>query len=177
VEVLAGPFAAVAAILAVGGAAKALRPDTAAHALSALGFPRSIVAVRLLGAAEVAMGAGAMAVGGRLLPALVASAYLGFAAFVVLALARGVMLRSCGCFGQLDTPPTAVHVVVNLAAAVVAGLTALGGGPGLGEVIADQPFAGVPFLLLTAGAAYAMYLVLAVLPQTTRAALVGRQAP
>ena len=42
--------------------------------------------------------------------------YAGFTAFVVIALRRGGVLSSCGCFGRADTPPTRAHALVTGAA-------------------------------------------------------------
>ena len=44
----------------------------------------------------------------------VAVSYLAFGAFVVGALRAGTMIGSCGCFGREETPPHAIHVVLDL---------------------------------------------------------------
>ena len=87
VSVLAGPFAIAAVLLAVGGAAKAVRPRDTAQALTAVGirFPRVLparVVVRIGGAVEAVIGVAALLVGGPVLCALVALSYLAFAGFV-----------------------------------------------------------------------------------------------
>ena len=91
--------------------------------------------------------------------------YLLFAAFVLVALGRGLPIGSCGCFGKVDTPPTPLHVVVDLGAVVAALGVALGDGTGLRTVLADQPLAGVPFLVLVLVGTYAAYNALTVVPQ------------
>ena len=59
-------------------------------------------------------------VGGPVFAALVAVSYLAFAGFVVVALRSGAPISSCGCFGKVDTPPSLVHVVIDLVLAAVA---------------------------------------------------------
>ena len=168
---VAGPYFAAALLLAVGGALKASRPHPTARAVSALGLPSSATAVRLGGVFEVGVGAGAVLVGGRVIALLVAFSYLVFAAFVAAALVRRVPLSSCGCFGEDDTPPTAVHLAVNLAAALVAGLVALEplGGLGSVDVMGDGPLLQAVFVVSTAVTAYLTYAALTALPRLTAA--------
>lgn len=163
--VLAGPFSAAAVLLAVGGAPKVVRPASTAGALASLRLPASLRLVRLLGVAEVAVALGALLTGSRLAAGLLAAAYAGFTVFVVAALARPGLVKSCGCFGRPDTPPTFAHLGVTLAAAAVATAVALGGGGRL--ELADSPLLGLPFLALTAACAWFGYLALALLPRTT----------
>ena len=114
VSVLAGPFVIASALLALGGAFKAIDPDDTAHALrSAEAAARRAPRARG-GAAEVVIGVGALAVGGPVFAALVALSYLAFAGFVVVALRAGSPISSCGCFGKVDTPPSSIHVVIDL---------------------------------------------------------------
>ena len=105
-SVLAGPFVIASALLALGGAFKAVDPADTAYALRALGLPHAALLVRAGGAAEVVIGVGALAVGGPVFAALVALSYLAFAGFVVVALHSGSPISSCGCFGKVDTPPS-----------------------------------------------------------------------
>lgn len=171
-HLLAGPYAALAALVVLGGAPKTVRPDATARALASVRLPfgsspRLGLLVRLLGAVEVALGVAALTVGGTLPAVGLAVSYAGFAAFVALALARGGTVSSCGCFGTPDTPPTRVHLAVNLAAATAAALVAADPAPRLGSVLAHQPGAGVPFLALTALVTWFAYLALARLPGLT----------
>lgn len=162
---LAGPFSAAAVLLAVGGAPKIVRPASTAGALASLRLPASPAVVRLMGLTEVAIAVAALTTGSRPAAALMAAAYAGFAAFIALALARPGLLKSCGCFGAPDTPPTAVHLVVNVAAAAVSAAVAFTGG---GRIELDgSPLAGLPLLVLTAACAWFAYLALALLPRTS----------
>jgi hypothetical protein len=121
--------------------------------------------VRAGGVVEVVIGVVAIATGDPVAALLVAASYAVFTAFVVVALARDIPVGSCGCFGKVDTPPSIVHVVVNAGAIVAAVAVALGPGGGIGDVLADQPLLGVPFLVLVAVATYAAFLALTLIPQ------------
>lgn len=159
---LAGPFLIVCTILGLGGVAKLVAPRPARQALRAVGVPAPIAAVRTLGLAEVTLACAAGFSGGRFLPIAVGMAYVAFAAFVVLML-RTATGTSCGCFGTSATPPSLLHVVVNLASAAVA--FAAIGMPSITDVVADQPAGGVPFLALVIIGTYALFLLLTVLPE------------
>ncbi len=166
---MAGPFIVTAALLAAGGALKVVRPAPTAGALQQMGLPAAPALVRVGAAVELAVAAGALAGAGRLAAALVAVSYVGFAAFVAAALLRHVPLASCGCFGVADTPPTGVHLGLNLAAAAVAGAVALGAGGagGLTEITSmDGPIlVRASFVALTAASAWLAYAALALLPR------------
>jgi hypothetical protein len=171
VSVLAGPFAIAAVLLAAGGAAKAVRPRDTAQALTAVGmrFPQLLparVAVRVGGTLEAAIGVAALLVGGPVLCALVAASYAAFAAFVVVALRTGAPISSCGCFGKVDTPPSIVHVVLDVAFAGVAAAAAFTGAVALPDVLADQPLLGIPFVLLLVIGCSLVFLAFTSLPKT-----------
>jgi hypothetical protein len=163
---LAGPYLAATALLALGGLLKVARPSETANALAALHLPAHAGLVRTLGLAEVAIGTMAFATSFALAAVLTALAYLGFAGFVLLARRSGTPVQSCGCFGKAETPPSVIHIVVNLTAALIAALVAWKPIPSLGRLLADQPGAGIPLLMLTALTVYLLYIMLTVLPQT-----------
>jgi hypothetical protein len=176
---LFGGYSAGALLLVAGGAAKTFRPDGTARALGQLGLPIPPPAltslVRAGGVAEILVGAAALVLGGSIPAALVAASYVLFAAVVVAAVRLGAPLSSCGCFGQVDAPPTPSHAVVNLALAACA-MASLAGGrvvPSTTGYLARQPAAAIPFLILTAVTAYLAYLVMAVLPRTVAAVRSG----
>jgi len=161
---LAGPFLAAAALLVVAGAAKVLDPAPLVRALRSVGLRLSAGAVRAGAVVEAGVGVAAVLTGARPAALLVALSYAAFTGFVLLALARGGVLASCGCFGKQDVPPTRTHAAVTGALAVVAAAVAvrpLGDLPG---VLAATPGAGVPLLLATAALAAVLYLALALLP-------------
>lgn len=162
---VAAPFLAACALLAAGGVLKALRPDDTARALRTLRVPLGVGGVRAAGGAEALLGVVAGATGSPLAAAAVAASYLGFAAIVSVALARRLPISSCGCFGAIETPPTRLHVAVNLVAAAVAALVVADSPGSLTQVLDDQPAAGVPFLVLTGVIAYAAALAMTDLPK------------
>lgn len=167
-EALAGPVVVVCTLLALAGAFKLVRPAPTSGALRALRLPSSWLVVRALGAGEIVVGVAAGITFARPWLVLAAAAYLAFAAFVVAALAADAPLQSCGCFGQADTPPSAIHVGLNLVAAGTLLTAALSGTESLEVTLGDQPWNGVPFLLLVAVCTYLSVAILTVLPMTFR---------
>ena len=167
-EALAGPVMVAGALLALAGGLKVVRPDSTAGALRAMRLPSSLGLVRVLGVVEIAVGVTAATTLAPVALVVLAALYLTFAAFVSAALGANTPLQSCGCLGRADTPPSLVHVGVNLAAAVVALLAAFTETPSLGSTLADQPAAGVPFLLLVAISTYLCVTVVSVLPLALR---------
>ena len=176
-SVFAGPFVIAAALIAVGGAFKAIDPTDTAHALREMGLPNATLLVRAGGVAEVVIGVGALAVGGPVFAMLVALSYLAFAAFVTLALRSGSPISSCGCFGKVDTPPSPIHLVIDLFAAGVAVTVAVAGDAvALPDVLTDQPMLGIPFIVLALTGIYLVFLSFTALPKTLAAARVVREA-
>ena len=158
----------VSALLALAGGMKIVQPASTAGALRAMRLPSSPALVRVLGVAEVLVALGAGITFGRPLLALLAAMYLAFAAFVAAALGAHTPLQSCGCFGRADTPPSVVHLGVNIAAAVVALVAAATSTPSLGATLSDQPWGGAPFVLLVAVCVYLCVTLLTVVPLTMR---------
>ena len=158
---LVGPFLIVCVILAVGGAAKVVAPLQGRRAIRAVGLEVPLWSVRLLGLGEIALAIAAALKGGTVLPIAVGMAYLAFAAFVVLMLRSGAG-TSCGCFGSASTPPSGLHIAVNVACSAVA--IGAAGVDGLGTTLDDQAGAGLPLVALVLVGSYAMYLLLTALP-------------
>ena len=162
----AGPFLIAALLLAAAGVAKVVDPTTTVGALRAFGAPVPPAGVRTMGAVEAALAVTAALTGAAVLALAVAGSYLVFTAFVLVARARDLPIGSCGCFGRIDTPPSVLHVVVNLGAVAAGlGVAVAGDGTGLGRVLASQPLAGVPLLLLVGVGTYAAFTALTVVPQ------------
>ena len=166
---IAGPYLAVTALLALGGGLKVVRPTDTATALAALGLPSQPYLVRGLGTVEIAIGVVAFITSHPIASLLTAAAYVSFAVFVLVARRAKTPVQSCGCLGKAETPPSLIHVTVNLAAAAIAALTAARPIPGLTELLANQPGFGVPLLLLTGVIIYLLYVAITALPQTLRA--------
>ena len=142
-------FAAGSLLLVFAAVAKLAYPRPAADLLGLVGLSARAWIARLVGGAELAIGLVALAVGGPLPAAAAAVAYSLFALVAVLALNRG--LASCWCFGQVDSPPSGIHVIGNLFFAAVCALAVRAG-------VSPRAWAGTA----TDGPAGAVALVLAV---------------
>jgi hypothetical protein len=168
--VWAGPFVIAALLLAAAGVAKVVDPANAVGALRAFGVPVAPTVVRVVGAVEAVLAVSAVVTGAVVLAVAVGASYLLFTGFVVSALVRDLPIGSCGCFGEVDTPPSVLHVVVNLGAVAAAlGVAVAGDGTGIGHVLAAQPLAGIPMVLLIVVGTYAAFTALTVVPQLAAA--------
>jgi hypothetical protein len=162
---LVGPLFIAALLLVVAGAPKVLDPGDTTRAIRSVGLPARDGLVRILALGEVTVGTTVVAVGGTVPAALLGTLYAGFAVFIVMAIARGGAVASCGCFGTPDTPPTYAHLVLNVGAAAVGFAAALSGPPGVLDVLPTQPAAGIPFLGFVALGGWFGYLALTLLPR------------
>jgi hypothetical protein len=172
-EAFVGPLAVACGLLAIAGGYKLARPEPTVGALRAAGLPSTLAsrtAVRALGIGELALGVATPLTGSAALAALVGAVYLGFAGFVVLALGRGTLIQSCGCFGAREVPPSPVHVALDVAAAAVAIGAAASASPSLPDVLRDQPAGGWPLLAVAAVATWLALVALTDLPTTLHAA-------
>lgn len=161
-----GPLFVAAALLLIGGFAKAISPRDTANALRATGLTDSELAVRAGGVLEAVIGGIAIVRGDAISALLVAASYVAFAAFVLLARQRGAPISSCGCFGKVDTPPTMIHVIVDVALAGAAVAVALEPGAGIADVVREQPMSGVPFSMLLVLGVALVFLSFTALPRT-----------
>ncbi len=157
------PFVVVCALLVVAGVAKACSPSAARGVLLDAGLPIPRVAVRLLGAAEVLIGAGAALRPIPLTAVLVAIAYGAFCTFVLWA-----RPARCGCFGTADSGGGPTHVLLNAAACAVAVSAALAPPPGIASVLRQRPAIAVPLGLGMVAGAFAAYLVFTAFPAAWR---------
>lgn len=151
-----------ALVLVVSGASKLRDASSTRATMSSLGLPHGAVTGHLVAVTEVLLGAGAlMAAPGPLailLAVLVAATYAAFALVVLAAMRAG--LQDCGCIGVRLVRPSALHVVLNLAAALVAMASALQGPVdlvgGLGELPLPAAVASGAVVAVAAGAAVAL---------------------
>jgi hypothetical protein len=180
---LIGPYLVACCLLVVAGVAKAARPDDTARAVvqllaaggtSATGSGPAATAgrgrllrldtvrtgIRLGASAEALLGLVALVLPRAPIAAAVAASYLVFSGVVLAAMVKGGVLATCGCFGTPDTPPTAVHLVVNLLLAGAAASVAVAA-PATGTVVhvlRGQPWQGVPLVGISALGAWLAYL-------------------
>jgi len=172
-----GPLVVAALLLAAAGVAKLRRPAPTGLALARVGLPGSDPLVRLLGLAEVAAAAVAVAVGG-LAGVPVALLYVGFAAFTAVQVRRAATTgeaADCGCFGDAAAPVGWIHVVVNVLLAAAAVAAAVLGADGVVGAIADATVPTVAVVALAAVAAAGVRGLLTDLP-AVRALLAPSEA-
>jgi hypothetical protein len=162
---LFGLYLVACGLLVVAGAAKGMRPRSTARALVPLLPVRSAHAaaraVRWLALFEAAIGVVGIVLPSRFPAAAVAASYTTFAVFVVYVRRRGGVLATCGCFSTPDTPPTTLHVIVDLALAGAAVATSVAGLHGtLPSQMARQPGHGIPLLAASAVCGWLTFLTL-----------------
>jgi hypothetical protein len=167
---LDGWYLMTATLLLMSGGAKIADPEPTGGALRAAALPSSRLSVWALGLVEIVVGIGAIVSGHPAAAVALAGLYLAFAGFVGWAIVRRLPLQSCGCFGRSDTPPTAIHVGIDLLAAAAAAAVAVGGGVSVFDLIEDQPAAGLPYLAFIGIGTYLLMLTLAELPGLVRRA-------
>ena len=169
---LTGVNVTASGLLALGGALKIARPRPAAEALGSLapgaarpggyrvGRVVPLPLMRLIGVAEVVIAAGALTVGGTWFFFV---QMLCFVAFTVVAagLWREGEVSSCGCFGEVTSPPSLAHVLVTAAATLVSARAAWADVPGL----ADAPLRSLPVLIAGLTTLGVVYLCLVDLPR------------
>ena len=183
---LIGIFFIGCGLLVLAGVAKALRPDNTARALVLLVSGRvwrvpsfSIMrqTIRVGALLEAALGTCALLFPRPLTAALVAVSYTLFVCAVVYARRHEGPLSTCGCFSRPDTPATRLHVVLNIA--FVATATAVALQPplftGLLSLLTNQPWSGVPLLIVSGVGVWLSYLALSPLAALEAARLLARR--
>jgi hypothetical protein len=159
---------AAALLLAGAGVAKLRQPSPTRSALAAAGVPGAHrlgakAANRLSGAAELAIAALALLVGGRVAAASIALGYLVLAGLS----ARMMSIESgqdCGCFAK-PAPVSHWHTAVNLSC-MLAGLIALvAPADSLVSRFGDSPGTAAALLLAAVVLAYLCYLMMTALPE------------
>ncbi len=172
-------------LLVLTGFQKLVAPGSATRALRSVGLRLPESLVRLGGAAELIVGAGALASGRPAFTALAVLCYAVFAVFIAVAMAatrrRPGQVSSCGCFGSLsqnavDTPPTRAHLAFDLVAAVVCLGATLWPSEGMLSVLRQRPLVGTTLVALAALGCWLSAVLLTVAPQTATAAAVAGAA-
>jgi hypothetical protein len=110
------------------------------------------------------IGAVALAAASVVAAPLVATSYAAFFVFVANALVRHLPIASCGCFGKADTPPSRVHLGVNLGACVAALAMVIDPALAPFDVLIGERPGGVAFALLVVVGVGAAFGALTVLP-------------
>ena len=171
---VAAPLVSVlAAVLVVAGLGKLRFPAAAADAMRSAGLPSGALPARLVGAVEAGVGALVLAAPSRLSLAAMAALYALLLCFAVRLLRGAEAAASCGCFGA-DAPPSPLHAGFDAVAAAVAALAAADPPPGLAELAARAPVAGIGLVAGCCACAYGVSLALRHLPQAVTAYRPGR---
>ena len=160
---LAGPLFMFATLLVVSGVPKLTDPVSTTRALESIGLPPKRSLGRAVGVVEIIVGIGVIAIGGPVMAAALAVLYAAFAGFILIAL-RSNKVKSCGCFGSDDTPPSLLHLTIDLGAAAVGAVLVAQPVGHLLEVMGETPWAGIPFVLLVLIGTWLALIVLAILP-------------
>jgi hypothetical protein len=163
-DLLIPPFFASAALVVVSGASKIRRPGPPVRALEAARLPSTLLAVRALGLAEIAIGGWCLAAPGRTPAVSLGCLYLAFAAFLARLMSGPGRDATCGCLGALDVSPSLLHVALDLVAAGTSFAVAAGPPRGVLAEAGDLPFRGAPLLAGIILIAYLAYLAVAYLP-------------
>ncbi|MCL1600375.1 MAG: hypothetical protein M3112_02410 [Actinomycetia bacterium] len=164
--IIAGPFHVIVGLLLVAGVAKLVRPGATAEVAKAAGILASTWVVRIFALVEIAAAMAAFIVGGWIPALIVGISYIVFAGFVTMLKVRGIETAGCGCFGQeSEDPPGSLHIVVDLVAALIAGVAAVVAVPRIATVLADQPLAGVPYIGFIALGVWLLMVMLTDLPR------------
>jgi hypothetical protein len=116
----------VSFLLLASGIWKAREPTATKEALATAGLPVGSMAVRVLAAVEVSVGAGLLLTGSWPWYAAAAILFFGFSGFVLQALVRGLPIRTCGCFGRADSPASRLHLVGTTLVASAMAVAAIG---------------------------------------------------
>jgi uncharacterized membrane protein YphA (DoxX/SURF4 family) len=173
---LLGPFAVVAVVLVAGGVFKLRDPGPTHDLLRSLRLPPTDAMARTVGALEIVLGGTALVISGPAPAIALAVTYAVFATVSWRLLHTGGAV-SCGCFGRASAPPSAVHVVANVGAALVAMAAAITATDGLWTGRDQLEGGPLPTLALVAAGAWLLVTVMTVLPDTLAATRRGPLEP
>jgi hypothetical protein len=161
--VVAQAVAAIAlGLLGASGIMKLIDPEPTTGAMNVARLPSSNLLSRILGLAEIGIAVAGLSMAGA---ANLAAAilYAAFTIFTLVALVSGMPLQSCGCFGREDTPPTLIHVTLNVVATAA---LLVGYFQGAGAIDWGlPPLELILYLGFTAIGVYVCYLLMTRLPQ------------
>ena len=163
--VIAGTWLLLAASIA-----KLIKPNYTTIALRSAGIPVTNWLIRVGALSELAICAGVLIPfnhkAGVAFLMLMAISYLGLGAFVAIAIVRDIPLSSCGCFGEVDSPPTVLHVIINCLYALAIGIYALDThGKSVFRISAGTGWSGAAVIATSLVIAYLSYLALTELPR------------
>jgi hypothetical protein len=120
-----------AGLLLPTGWAKLRKPYETARALRSVGWPGNRMLALTLGLVEVVVGLWVLGIGSAHSVIALGVLYAGFLLWLVVAFRAGGVASSCGCAGTPDTPPTAAHAVLNIAALATVAVDLTSSRPGV----------------------------------------------
>ncbi len=103
-----------ALLVVLGGTTKIFKPNESANALRTMKLGFNPFMVRLLAMFEVIIAVGFLIYSSRVFSGLLAGSFLCFSIFISVALYKKIPISSCGCFGEADSQPSRVHVLIDL---------------------------------------------------------------
>lgn len=156
----------ICALLVIAGAHKVLRPRAARESLALVGIHAPVLAVRALGAVEVALGVVAAGWPSVITGTLVAVVYGAFCVFVaVLLVQEQGEAADCGCFGGGEHSAGWLHVALNAVGCVVAVAGTVAGAHGLGWILSRSALVAPSLVIGMLAATYAAYLAYTLVPR------------
>lgn len=162
--IFSAPYFVAGGLLVLSGITKLRRPRSVAIVLHAVRIPAAWRAARLVGIAELGIGLAALLHPVRTTVIGVAVLYAAFAAVIAHVLLAKIPIRTCGCAGERDVPPSWIHVTLNTSTVAVIALCAWRPPPSLPSSLGELRFAAIPFALALGAAAFLAYYCIAVLP-------------
>ncbi|MBV9535455.1 MAG: hypothetical protein JO321_08610 [Solirubrobacterales bacterium] len=149
-------FWTACALLALAGFAKLHAPDSARASLALIGIHVRSVAIRVIGAAELALGAFAAIRPSPLTAGLVTGAYGAFMLTTLRLLAVDGS-ADCGCFGAASSTASRSHVILNAVACAAGIVAVVFPPPGVEWIVTRAPLIAAVLALGTAAATFAAY--------------------
>jgi hypothetical protein len=134
-------------LLAVSGVLKLRHPESVQPLLAVLHIPLWLQRGRAVGLIELCVGIGAVVTAARSLIIAEAAAFGFFALVIGYVLAARIPLTSCGCAGARETPPSILHVGVDVAAAGAAALAAVSRPRSLAAMWPHLELLGIPTIV------------------------------
>ncbi len=160
------PFYVAAIVLCVAAVAKLRAPGQAAAAVAVVRVPVSVQAVRLFAAGELVVGGWALITPGRIVAAVMAVMYAGFAAVALVLSRRGA---TCGCFGSSEASASPLQAAISGVLALVCAFIATHPMRGASWIFGRAPLEVLVLCLGIVTAAYATVVAYTELPDAWNA--------
>jgi hypothetical protein len=135
------------ALMVVSGVLKLRHPESVIPLLTVIRVPAAMQRGRAVGLLEVALGSAAVVTGAIPIIAAEAVCFASFALAISYVLAARIPLSSCGCAGARQTPPSVVHVLVDIAATLGTAMAAVVHPTPIGEMWPRLELLGIPTIV------------------------------